>query len=165
MSDDTEISEPKEIFIIAENKFVVLGSDSAISYTRGNGHTLVELSGCTFEGDIDKNTHFIEGETRSNDSPKLIIKDCDFTGSLSDAFASDSDFLSFNLKDKILKRDIIKKVDEKRSRKSSSKSALIVIAAATIAVIAIIGFFIFKVKKSNPNDFDDDTTISNAKDI
>lgn len=149
LSIDDDVA-PVDKFVISNNKFVVLGSDSAVSYTRGNGGTLVVLSDCSFEGDLNKDAHFIDGETISSDSPKMIVKNCKFDGSKSKAFPLDSDFLSFV---RNIDNNGGEKSEKKKLNNDSSKLALIVIvAAAAASVVSIIGFFIFKVRKSNPNE-------------
>lgn len=148
------LSEDKQgKFIISECKFVQrISSSTSLFYSRGKGGILVELSDCSFEGDLEEGQHFIGGETLSNDSPKMIVKNCKFSESASKAITLESDFLSIDMKGQVFASQD-KNIQEK-ARRSSRPALIVVVSTATITLIAIIGFLLFT-RKVNAEGIDD----------
>ena len=130
----------------------------SIFYSSGDGLPY-ELRSCSFIGKLETNAHFIDGQILSNNSPKLIVKNCKFNANFKRALNLDNNFLSVDLNDQIFNENDIKEV------KSSTKLWKIIVAVAVPAVAcAAIAVVIITVKKHNQNDKKENKTESEIHD-
>lgn len=142
----------EEPFTISNCHFKILdNSNSAVFYVKGKNGNLVELSDCTFEGNLAKGGHFIDGVSISNDSPKMIIKSCKFLSNESDSLLSVA--LTTN------RNDAFVNSLRREKRTDSKKTASIIVAVTAVITFSIIFIMIFiaaKKKKLNSLDGDDE---------
>lgn len=68
----------EEPFVISNCHFKIFDNSNSVFYVKGKNGNLVTLSDCTFEGNYAKGGHFIDGESISNDSPKMVVKNSKF---------------------------------------------------------------------------------------
>lgn len=144
-----------EGLIISGCKFEINNQNSCcIYYLTGNTGTNVELIDSSFTGFLTKGFHYIEGKSLSNNSPKMIVKKCRFSNTLSNALNKDysMSYLQIDFKDQVFDADGLR--ESKKSLESWKISLVIAVPAVVVATI-IIGLIIFFVKRRNPNIFEE----------
>lgn len=150
--DNAEIKSPTlqsdERLIVSKCNFVLSdNSDGGVHYTRGNGGPRILLSDCSFSGKLKKGAHYIDGELISENSPKMIVRNCK---SVDAASLDDSSNSLINLNSQVF--DVAERKIEKKSQAAPKKALTVVVAAISISLAAIVGFLVFAIKKKNPND-------------
>ena len=106
---------------------------------------------CTFEGNLAKGGHYIDDVSISDNTPKMLIKNCKFLSSENDSYNPLSDALTTDPND-----GFINSIGRKK-RADSKKSAFIVVAVTGTITFSIISIMIFiTVKKKNSNFLADD---------
>ena len=136
-------------------------TENAIFYFGEIGGSSYELHNCNFEGNLNKDAYYIEGELSSKNSPKLIVKSCKFESNSKKAFKSmdKNEFISINLKDQVFTNY----ENVKRNKFSWILTLTTVCAVIAITMIIII---VIKKKKNYSDDYQDGNEMSNeAKDI
>ena len=161
-SEDTKSSfilRDESPFVVSQCHFEIsTNADTGVYYVKGKHGHLVELSDCTFKGYLNKGSHFIDGKSISDDSPKLAIKNCKLLDNGSDNLLFDSNDLFITEKS----ADTVNRHDFDKSKK---KAVIVVTVTAAIAFIAIFGFFIL-IKRMNPNNLlNEDEMSSDENDI
>ncbi|KAK8899272.1 hypothetical protein M9Y10_001583 [Tritrichomonas musculus] len=130
-------------------------TDASIYFIRGsNAGTSFNIVQCDFIGTLKEGSHFIDGRSISNKSPKLFVTKCKFASSSKNAINMNSydEFLSIDLKDQVFNEDSI--VEEESMY--NWKSILIIVSpAALIIIVTLIVVLIVVKKRKNTNTFDE----------
>ena len=108
------------------------------------------MSDCTFKGNLVKGSHFIDGKSISDDSPKMAVKNCKFLGNESEMLISDSNALFMGEREKVI--DSIKR---KNLNQSKEIAVIVITVTASVAFFAIFGFVI-NIKRENNNILNED---------
>lgn len=107
----------------------------------------ISLRSCTFIREFAEGCHFINGQTISNNSPKLILKKCRFAANSKNTFNLKSDFLSVDLNDQVFYFD---RSDDRNRGNVSSWMIVVAVTVPAVALVAIaIVVVIIKKKKLN----------------
>lgn len=145
-------------FVVSQCYFEISqNADSGVFYINGKHGYFVELSDCTFKGYLNKGSHFIDGKSISDDSPKLSVKNCKLLN-------NDSNNLLFDSKALFIAEKSADTVNRHDLDKSKKKAVIVVTVTAVVAFIAIFGFFII-IKRMNPNLLNEDEMPSDENDI
>lgn len=135
-------NKEKKSFIVSGCNFNFLQNDvpsCGVFFVRGKSDVSVELKDCKFNGKLAKDSHYIDGVVVSNDSPKMIVKNCQFENSKSKPIILDSEYLSID-------DEFSSKVEQKdKSRKKAL--AVVVSTAFLVAIIAAVGFVLIALRR------------------
>lgn len=141
--------------IIADCNFEVSKNTlCSIFFVRGNNGVPYEINRCTFTGDLAHNAYYIDGQTISKDSPKLIVKKCKFASNFKKALNLDpfNDFLSVDLNDQFFD---VYDPDINEMKTSASVWKIVVAVAVPAVAIAAIAIVIVVMKKTKQNSKED----------
>lgn len=135
--------------LIADCQFEV-GSKStcALYFYGGNYGASYELRKCSFSGELAPGCHFIDGQSVSKNSAKLIVKKCRFSTDYKRALnLNNNDYLSVDLNDQVF--------DAFGSDLTVEKSAnlwKIIVAVAVPAVVIAVIATVIVIKRRTRND-------------
>ena len=121
------------------------------------------MSKCSFTGDLAKSSHYIDGENRDNNSPKLVVRKCKFSNTMEKALNLNryNEYLSIDLKDHVFEFDGFS--ESKKKVSPLVIGTAVVVPAAVVALL--VGFVVFIIKRKNPNTFDENEMNAEARDI
>ena len=137
--------------IIADCNFEVSKNTlCSLFFVRGNNGVPYEINRCSFTGDLGHNAYYIDGQTVSNNSPKLIVKKCNFASNFKKALNLDpmNDFLSVDLNDQFFN---VYDPDINEMKASISAWKIIVAVVVPAAAIAAIATVVVVMKKRKQN--------------
>ena len=120
---------------------------ASIFYIRGREGPKVTVCNCLFTGEVAKNAHHIDGVVFEKTAPPLVVKNCKFVCSMTNAI---------NIKNEFSKIDLNNQIFEYKENEKSSSKMWIIVALATLAVLAVaaVAAAIWNLRQ---NDDDDDT--------
>lgn len=159
-----KIMESKGSLVISDCTFEIKDSlHSGIYYVKGHEGVHLEMSKCSFTGDLTKGSHYIDGENRDNNTPKLIVRKCKFSNTMERALNLNkyNEYLSIDLKEHTFEFD--GSTESKKSISPLLIGTAVVVPAAVVALL--VGFVIFIIKRKNPNTFDENEMTAEARDI
>lgn len=125
--------------------------DSSLFFIRGNYGPKFELRRCTFMGDLKDGAHFIDGQSISDNSPKLIVKKCRFAADVKRALNLDksNEFLSVDLNDQVFD------FNGKDEKINGWKIIVAAVVPAVVVVVVIVAVVIVLKRKSKNVDKDE----------
>lgn len=130
----------------------------------GQGSSNVELSQCTFKGELSSgNDHYIDGESEVSKGPKLIITKCKFASTIKKAInlESNNDFFSIDYKDQYFEFEDNGEVADKKTETWKILVSVLVPAVLAVVIISVLVVVILKRKNSNvlnENEIPDETS-------
>lgn len=136
-------------------------SKSSIFYVASKKGSKLELSDCSFTGELDPDTHYIDGLIMDKKAPKLVVKNCKFAYNLKKSLNLDAknNFISIDAKDQVFDSNKPYNKEIKPSSTHINRVSLPIMTIVSVSAAILIFIFIFKYENNNEISEDENQSL------